>query len=98
MSEQVGEPTIVDMMLGTIAVIQDFKQRVSKLQRDISDFSNSFIDLKDAKNIVAFSMYNNLVQAAGDFDLATLHLGFSEKNAFEIYEKLKKREETGGAK
>jgi len=82
----------VDMMLGTIVVIQDFKEKVEKLRKEIKDFSDRFSALKDAHNHVAYGMYNNLVNASESFDLVTLNLEFSEKHAAKLYNKLKEKE------
>ena len=83
----------VDMMLGTIVVIQDFKEQAEKLRKEIKDFSDKFSAFKDARNITAYSMYNNLVSASEDFDLVELHLEFSEEHAVKLYNRLKEKEE-----
>ena len=89
----VKDPTVVDMMLGTILVIQDYKEKVEKLKKEIKTFSNHFSELEDAQNITAYSMYNNLVLASDGLDIVLLHLGFSEERAANLYNKLKEKEE-----
>ena len=93
LSKQVGKPTAMEMMLGTIVVIQDFKEKAEKLKKEIKDFSDKFSVFKDAQNITAYSMYNNLVRASESFDLVTLNLEFSEGHATKLYNRLKEKEE-----
>ena len=87
------QPSAVDMMLGTIVVIQDFKEKTEKLRKEIKDFSGMFSTFKGSQNLTAYGMYNNLVNASESFDLVTLNLEFSEKRAYELYNKLKEKEE-----